>query len=559
MDEAGSGCEDRQVSHHGAKSTSFDTRKPSDPNLTCLQANPSGHRPDAYALALVVVGLTLAVTVDALNSTVYGMARHQFMESLSVTQDTANWLNTAFVAAKLTLLPACAWAVNRAGAGPILWFALVGSIVASLLCAICPGIMSIVASRILQGATGAALLVSCQTILFQLFPKSRQGLIQAVFAFGVVVAPASAAPALHGELIAGGSWRWMFALSACVALAASLILFAVRHYLPAQKYDELEFDWVCLGLFAIAMTAMGYALSEGARWNWLDTTHMRWWVAAALVGLIAFVVRMNMRPRRAMFRYDVFCNPEFAFGFAVSLVAGFALFGSAFLIQVFALNVLHLPSDTTARLLLPSSLTIGLALLIAGWFTTSRGANPVIFIPIGVLLVMTSMWMLSGSGPQSGSHDMWFALLLRGLGLGFLFLSLTLVTLIGLPPQLVSAGTGLFNLGRQLGGLIGIACLDTYIQRTNTLNLQILGSNLHPSNPALQQRTEFVSQGFIGRGLDPGLIDGAALAAIQQSVRSQVALLTFSEAFLSLVWLFVVVLPLAILFKVALKKTTYFQ
>ncbi len=559
MNEAGSCYENRQVGHFGAKSASLDTRKHSYPILTCLHADRGGHRPDAYALALVVVGLTLAVTVDALNSTVYGMARPQFMEGLSATQDTANWLKTAFVSAKLTLLPACAWAVNRAGAGRILWFALVGSIVASLLCTVSPGILSLVASRVLQGATGAALLVSCQTILFQLFPKTRQGLVQAVFAFGVVVAPASAAPALHGELIVGGSWRWMFALSACVALAALLILFAVRRYLPAQKYDELEFDWVCLGLFAVAMTAMAYALSEGARWNWLDTTHIRWWVAAALVGLIAFVVRMNMRPGRAMFKYDVFRKPEFAFGFAVSFVAGFALFGSAFLIQVFALNVLRLPSDTTARLLLPSSLTIGLALLIAGWFTTSRGANPVIFIPIGVLLVMASMWMLSGSGPQSGSHDMWLALLLRGLGLGFLFLSLTLIALSGLSQPLVSAGTGLFNLGRQLGGLIGVACLDTYIQRINTLNLQILGSNLHPSNPALQQRTELVSQSFIGRGLDPGIVDGAALVAIQQSIRSQVALLTFNEAFLSIVWLFVAALPLAILFKVAQKKTTYFQ
>ena len=154
---------------------------------------------------------------------------------------------------------------------------------------------------------------------------------------------------------------------------------------------------------------------------------------------------------------------------------------------------------------------------------------------------------------------MWLALSLRGLGLGFLFLSLTLIALSGLSQPLVSAGTALFNLGRQLGGLIGVACLDTYIQRINALNLQILGSNLHPSNPALQQRTELVSQSFVGRGLDPGIVDGAALVAIQQSIRLQVALLTFNEAFLSIVWLFIAALPLAMLFKAVQKKTTYFR
>ncbi|GGX52263.1 MFS transporter [Tateyamaria omphalii] len=505
-------------------------------------------------LVLVVAGVTLAVTVDALNSTVYGMARPQFMEDLSATQDTTNWLNTAFVAAKLTLLPASAWAINRAGAGSILWLALVGTIMTSLLCAVSPGFPSLVTSRVLQGAASAGLLVAAQTILFQLFPKDRQGLIQAVFAFGVVVAPASAAPVLHGELIAVGSWRWIFALSAGIALAALFILLAVRRHLPLHKCEELDFDWVCLGMFAIAMTATAYTLSEGARWNWFDSARIQFWSAVALLGLIGVIARLRMQSRQAMFKTDVFGNSDFVFGFVVSFIAGFALFGSAFLIQAFALNVLFLPSELTGRLLLPSSLAIGLALLTAGWLISVQGANPMVFTPIGVLLVMTSMWMLSGSGSQSGSHDMWVALLLRGFGLGFLFLSLTLIALSGLPRPLISAGTGLFSLGRQLGGLIGVACLSTFIQRMNTLNSQVLGSNLNLSNQALHQRTDLLSQALVGRGLDPGTVDAAASTAIQNSLKLQVAHLTFNDAFLSLVWLFVAVFPALMLFKIAQKK-----
>ena len=70
------------------------------------------------------------------------------------------------------------------------------------------------------------------------------------------------------------------------------------------------------------------------------------------------------------------------------------------------------------------------------------------------------------------------AVLLRGLGLGFLFLSINLIAFGNLAPQNLASGIGLFNMGRQLGALAGVAGLQTLIDHHVVANLSVLGANL---------------------------------------------------------------------------------
>src|SRR3546814_7057689 len=79
----------------------------------------------------------------------------------------------------------------------------------------------LVVLRAVQGLAGATLLVSGQTILFWNFPASRQPILQAVFAMGSVVAPATAAPFLEGWLIDNHDWTWIFFMVLPLSLGAA--------------------------------------------------------------------------------------------------------------------------------------------------------------------------------------------------------------------------------------------------------------------------------------------------------------------------------------------------
>ena len=69
-----------------------------------------------------------------------------------------------------------------------------------------------------------------------------------------------------------------------------------------------------------------------------------------------------------------------------------------------------------------------------------RRVPPVATVPFGILMIMVGMWMLSGSTSESGAHDMMAAILLRGLGLGFLFLSINLIAFSDLNERNRAAG-----------------------------------------------------------------------------------------------------------------------
>lgn len=93
-------------------------------------------------------------------------------------------------------------------------------------------------------------------------------------------------------------------------------------------------------------------------------------------------------------------------------------------------------------------------------------------------MIMVAMWMLSGSTSESGADDMMAAILLRGFGLGFLFLSITLIAFSNLDSRNLASGIGLFNTGRQLGGLAGVAALQTLIDHNVAGNVAVLGANV---------------------------------------------------------------------------------
>jgi DHA2 family multidrug resistance protein len=401
--------------------------------------------------------------------------------------------------------------------------------------------------RVLQGLAGGTILVAGQTLLFFRFPHRHQPVVQAVFAVGAVMAPTTITPALQGWLVDYLTWDWIF-LSNIPLGITSLILLAAegnRTYWRQTRLPVLE-----ILLLGIAATLLTYVLLQGARFNWFDeadiTVLATTGVAAA--GLLV-IWQGSSRSEGSLLAISPLGNPDFRFGLLVSLVAGFALSGSAYLIPAFALNVLDFTATGAGVLLLPSGAMLALALLLSGLVIQKTGIRPIVLVPFGILLFAGAMGLLSGSTSGSGSPDLSLSLLLRGFGLGFLFVALTLITLQGLAADALPFGIGLFNFGKQAGGLIGTALLQTYIDHQNALNRTILTAHLAGGDPAVDQRLRATASVLASNGVDSSAATKAALPVLQRALEKQVATLSFDEAFFSLVLLFALAAPCLILAK----------
>lgn len=500
---------------------------------------------------VIAAGLTIAVLMDALNGTIFTFARPYIMGDTATVPDEANWFNLGYLMAKVACLPAAAWFVDRVGESRSFFLSACIIALTSVLCALPVPLAALVSARILQGAAGAVLLVAAQTILFRLFPKTQQGLVQSVYALGVVMSPVSLAPALQGWLTNDASWAWVFWVNLILLPLSCLLIAPFASHIPTHLRVRRPFDLMGFGLFTLGTSSLVYVLLEGARWNWFDHAHITLWALVGATSLLATLLwRVIGQNRSEMFARQTFSHEHFAFGFFVSFFAGFVLFGSAFLIPAFALNVLSMPPVDAGLLLLPSGLAVGGGLLLAGTLITVRNVNPARFVPLGIGFVVVAMWMLSGSNLHSGPHDMWDGLLLRGLGLGFLFMAITMITLGDVRPDHVASAVGLFNFGRQMGGIIGIGFLNGYLNDQIAANRRILIENINASSQPFQTHQTILAETLVARGLDPGIATNAAAAVIQNAILGQVAALSFNEAFLSLALLFIVAAPIILSFKI---------
>ena len=522
------------------------------PVIRELPSYPAGS--SGFRLWLYLGLLAIAALTDAVNSTILVVAREHLMGSTHSTPDEIAWVNMAYLSAKLTAFPVSAWLTTRFSAKALLSVAISGLLVSSFACAGTHDLGLMIFWRVVQGVSGALLLVVGQTVLFETFPSAAQGSVQAIFAFSTVMAPTTLSPILQGWAVDNHSWSWVFLANIPLCLVGYMAVLASP--LPSRERKTLgTFDWLGTVLLAVAMTAIVFVLQEGNRHNWFDEPEISEVTAIGLLSLAAFAVWQVFGQRRgALIDLAVFGDQHFAFGLLVSLVAGFALFGSAFIIPAFAMNVLRLSPTYAGMLVMPSGATVCIGLLLAGILIQIKGLAPVKPIPFGILCFMTAMWSLSGSTSTSGLPDMMPAMLLRGFGLGLLFVSLTLVTLGNLRGPSVAHGVGLFNFGRQMGGQIGIAFLSTYLDRLAALNRSMLSGNIAAGNHLLAERQQAISTLLADRGHRVDEASAAAAAVIQKSLQSQVATLSFNECFLAIALLFVFAAPFLIVIKIALSK-----
>ena len=146
------------------------------------------------------------------------------------------------------------------------------------------------------------------------------------------------------------------------------------------------------------------------------------------------------------------------------------------------------------------------------------------------------------------------AILIRGLALGFLFLSITLVTLMSLDKTLLLYGVALFSIGRQLGGLGGISFLQTFIEDQTAQNRVILASHIFPGRGEVAARISSIGNLLSHHGMEAGLAKKTAVTLIGKQVQLQATTIAFDSAFFSITLFFFIAAPCLIMWKIFLGR-----
>jgi DHA2 family multidrug resistance protein len=493
---------------------------------------------------LIAFAVTLASVLELVDTSIVNVAIPHMMGNLGATLEEVAWVSTGYIVANVIVLPMTSWLSDRFGrrnyyTGSILLFTL-----ASFFCGAARSLEGLVAWRVIQGIGGGALISTAQAILFDVFPVRERGTAMAIFGMGVMVGP-TLGPTLGGWITDNYSWPWIFYINVPLGLlAAAMTWRSVPE--PEHQVRRTGVDWLGLALLVVGIGALQILLERGESRDWFESREILVEAVAAAVGLVAFVWH-ELTTEHPIVNLRILRNRQLAAGVAFAMVLGFALYASVFALPVFLQNLLGYSAWDTGRVILPGALASAFTMALMGRLSTRFDARPL--VTIGVLLFGWSMWLHFHFTTAIGRGDLLWPMVLRGVGLGFIFVPLTGAAVADLRPDQLAQGTGLFNLSRQLGGSFGIAITATLLSRFTERTREALLPHLAPGSPAVSRWLEQATRRFATVGSSWPEARQRAQAMLEATVHQQASMVAFEQVFLIMGITFVAALPLLLLFR----------
>ena len=500
---------------------------------------------------IILLGLITAAIMEVLDTTIINVALPQMAGNLGATQQEISWVSTGYILSNVVVLPMTAFLTERIGRQRYLVGSIILFILASFFCGTSHSLTELVVWRIVQGAGGAALLSTAQATLRQIFPREQQGMVQAVFLLGIIVAP-TLGPTLGGWITDNYSWSWCFYINIPIGIAAAFLVGTFLIDPPDQRRQSGEVDWLGIGLLTAGIGSLQYVLEEGNQDDWFsDKWILRFAILSGLCLLVMVWWELSSRNKHPVVNFRVLKNRELAASIFLFVALGFGLYGGVFIFPLFTQNLLHFTPTETGLALMPGGIATAGAAVTCGLLL--NGARPVVdprvLIGIGVGLFVISMWKLGHLTTNAGEADVRLALIIRGAGLGFLFTPINNVAYANLKPSEAQQASGLINLSRQLGGSFGIAILATFLTVRTQFHRVDLLTNVYAGNPLVDERVRLLAGNLAAHGYGPDAAQRGAMALLDQETMRQASMLSYNDAWMMILLTFVLVAPAILLLR----------
>ncbi len=425
----------------------------SEPAASPERGDGAQRRPIAAVLAV----LSLAVFMSSLDLFIVNLAFPYIgKEYPGSSLGSLSWvLNAYTIVFAAVLVPAGRWA-DRIGRRRVFAAGLIGFMVGSLLCGVAPGVPELIGARIIQAA-GAGLMVpaSLSLLLATVPAKARSRAIGAWSAVGAL--GAALGPVVGGSLVQL-NWRWVFWINLPVGIVA--IALAAR-VIPESRDENTAGrpDVAGAALLAASVGLLAFGLVKAPDWGWGSVAFV-----GTLAGAIACGAAMVIRSRAhhsPVIELGLLRSRTFSGAFAASILY-YAAFGAFVLNSVeFLTSVWHY-----------SAVRAGLAI----------GPGPLMVLPFASLVAPALAARLGGPGRvavigclvNAGAMVLWYtqiqaapaylthllpAQLLGGAGVGLSIPSLLGAGVSAVPAARFGTGSGILNMARQIGAVLGVAGL----------------------------------------------------------------------------------------------------
>jgi DHA2 family multidrug resistance protein len=513
-----------------------------------VQQDPDSLVEYGFRRIIITITAVLCALLEIVDTTIVNVALNNMRGSLGATLTDVAWVITAYAIANVIIIPMTSWLSQQFGRRNYFATSIIIFTIASFLCGNATNIWELVFFRFIQGLGGGALLVTAQTIITESYPVAKRGMAQAIYGMGVIVGP-TLGPPLGGYFVDHFSWPYIFYINIPIGIIATfLTLTYVRSPKFGEKLKASQVDWWGIALLAGFVGSLQYVLEHGQQDDWFNDRIIKILTLVSSVSFVLFIWR-ELNYKHPIVNLRVLKNTNLRVGVIMSFVLGFGLYSSTFIIPIYTQSILGWSALNAGLILIPSSITTGFMMPMIGKLI-QRGVPQAYMVAAGFLaFFIFSFWMHNVLTPDTGSEHIFWPLILRGIGLGLLFVPITTLSLSTLKGREIGEGAAFTGMMRQLGGSFGIAIITTLIARLNQVHRVNLISHLDSTSYAVQQRVTQLQQGLMSKGYSFNESLNKAYKILEFNVMKQSSVLTYIDIFNYLGLLFLFCIPFVLLIK----------
>ena len=410
--------------------------------------NPTNRAEQNWVLGVTSLASFMMALDAMIITTAFAAIRAEFGSPVETLQWTVNAFNLTFAVLLLT----GAALGDRFGRRRMFAAGIALFVVASAACALAGNATALIAARALQGAGAALVMPLAMAILSGTFGREERARALGIFS-SVTGCALIIGPAIGGFITEHLGWRWVFWINLPIGLIA---IGLVQGRLRESFGPAATLDIPGLSLVALAALALVWSLLRGNAVGWASAE-----VTGALMsGLVLATgfVFWELRAAAPMVPMRLFASRALASGMSASVLFYAAMYGVLFLLPQFLQTTLGFDAFGAGLRLLPWTATLFVTAPVAGAVVNRFGERPLVVA--GLLMQAIGLgWIAEIVSPAVPYSALVAPLVLAGVGVSMAMPAAQNAILSSVAVAEMGKASGVFNMGRFLGGMFGIAAL----------------------------------------------------------------------------------------------------
>ncbi|MBV8256390.1 MAG: MFS transporter [Actinobacteria bacterium] len=406
---------------------------------------------------VVLVLICLAQFMVVLDATIVNVALPSIQKDLGLSEANLQWIINAYTLVFGGFLLLGGRAGDLMGRKRLFLIGLVIFTGASLLNGLAQTSGMLIGFRALQGLGAALISPAALSIISTTFEEGKERAKALGVWAAIAIGGSAVGLVLGGALTQSLSWRWIFFVNVPVGILAFLFSWRI---VPESKDEQAHKAYDIAGAVTVTggLMTLVYAIVKAETAGWGSTTTIVLFVAA--FALLASFIAIEARSAHPLVRLSIFRVRSLATANLTMFLVASGMFAMFFFNTLYIQRVLGYGPLTAGLSFLPFTAGIMVSAGIASNFAPRIGVRPV--AAVGMLLTAAGMLMFARMG-VGGSYaaDVLPGLIVASLGMGAVFMPLTLVATTGLEDEDQGLASGLFNTSQQVGGALGLAILST--------------------------------------------------------------------------------------------------